>query len=353
MWNIFKFDKFRLVDGKMMRATILGGLLEITFTKRKGKSAIKANWFSKPSASLRPVVYLKINKATDMALICFQRWIDLAHSLNTDFYIICDKSSIIKIIKKKIRFHDTNIRIMASAKNKLTKAITENLTDKFWHNATYAHLTPFLHSKQNNQKSFWNIDADDTFILAPVKQVAEFLKRAETYAEENSIDAFSLDMHTSRMYGIHWSFGITYVRNNVAWLNVFSSEKDGNWKKEYNKYDPNRMNLDWYMSYLRTRHIKNDVFHADNMGFIHDGSYLSNPTGSAVWKYTNGYIEYPILLHVFKCDTLGKVKIWSQSHQLGVFPESSMSDCLANEITSLTKTLQEPNLYNNMMGMKP
>lgn len=279
------------------------------------------------------VFYLKINSNKDYSFKCLQHWLDIIHEYGADFYIVCDKPEIEKSILKECVFYSPDIKFIKSIKNSTLKKIVKNIATKYWINATYAQLTTFFHSRINGIKEFWNVDADDTMILADADSVADLLKKAKCYAENNNIDAFSIDMHTSRSYYRHWSFGVTFVRQEKDWMSLFSEVKDVSWRKEYTIYDKN-MNLDWYMTYLRNN-SKADirVFYAENMEYIHWGSLLFNPIGAAIWKYKQGNILYNIMLDFFHNKELGIVPIDKKSVCVGEISEKNIDSFKENKLT--------------------
>lgn len=257
-------------------------------------------------------VYLKINTKKTHSMLCLEKWIRIFEILNYTIFIICDHNSIKKEILKKIN-KNKNIYIIPSIRNKYLSKITDKIVSQYWKNCTLAQLTCFYHSKIHKINNFWNIDADDTYCCINDKDIANALLSTEKYADDKNINSISLDMHTSRSNGKHWSFGVNYTKNNIDWFNILNNK---NWKieqEQFKKYD-NNINLDWFFTYIRNNKIANiENFYIDNMLFIHFGDFLLNPIGASIWSYKNNKIIYPILKYVFENEKLSEVNICSSS----------------------------------------
>lgn len=294
--------------------------------------------------------YLKINRKDAYAIRCIQHWIDIITELKADFYIICDKPELELEVLKKVRFNNRNIKFIKSIKNKKLKPIVENIATPLWYNATYAHLTSFYHAKKHNIKYFWNIDADDTMFSLYADKVADILKNIKQYARENTIAAFSLDMHTSKTYGKHWSFGICYIDNTIDWIRLFENNKSKNWRNNYIQYD-SQFNLDWFFTYLRDEQVENiKSFYIDNMQFIHFGDFMWNTMDSGVYHFENNKIIYPILLEVFGTRTFGEIPIWSKCVKFN--NNMNKSDCF-NFMYKFQTYLDVPSLPRDNMWLPP
>lgn len=276
-------------------------------------------------AKNKEIFYLKVNRNESYSIRCLQHWIDIINEYRADFYIICDNQDLKQRILKQVRFRDKNIKFLKSIKNNKTKKIVSNIATSLWKNATFAHLTPFYHSRINNITKFWNIDADDTMFALYADKVAQIMKEISSYANNNNLNAFSLDMHTSRTHGKHWSFGITYTQNNIDWFQIFMNNKDTSWRKAYLQYDYN-FNLDWFFTYLRDNNLaQNETFYIDNLLFIHFGDFLYNTIGSGASIYSKKKIKYPILYEIFGAETLGLIDI--NKNIIKFNNDLSLNDC--------------------------
>ena len=305
----------------------------------------KRNYSNNHSAE---TFYLKVNRFDAYVFRCVQHWIDIINELNADFYIICDKPDLEISILSCVRFKNKNIKFLKSIKKPLHK-IVENIATSQWINATYAHLTPFYHAKQHNLNNFWNIDADDTMFSLYADKVANILKRVKIYAEQEHIDAFSLDMHTSRTHGKHWSFGICYVNNtNKDWFKIYNNNKNTEWRNNYLTYDW-QFNLDWFFTYLRDEKIaKIKSFYVDNIQFIHFGDFLWNTIDSGVYHFKNNRIIFPMLLDVFGTAKFGDIPIWSGD--IKIDNDIKANDCF-DFMMKFQTYLEQPSLPRDNMWL--
>lgn len=212
------------------------------------------------------VFYLKVNLDFPFAIRCLQYWLDVISIYRGGVVIVCDKPALKKTILDRCRFKNGLNFIESEISEQ--KHYVENIYSPRWYNAAYAHLTTFYHADKTDVQKYWNIDADDTQFCLPPEKTAEVLKNVENYAEKNSIDAFSLDMHASRTANAHWSFGITYISDNSK-IFALLKNPDADWQS-FKKLD--LYNVDWYMSYLRDKNkIRAESFYLDEMYFIHFG----------------------------------------------------------------------------------
>lgn len=286
--------------------------------------------------------YLKINSADNCSFQCLQHWINIIGWFGGDFYIICDKEDLEKQVYQKIHFDNRNIKFIKSI-HKPIEHIVKNMSTKFWTKATYAHLTAFYHAKKLGLNSFWNIDADDTMFLIEAPRAAQILKNAQNYAQANNITAFSMDMHTSRTHGKHWSFGITYIDSRVDWFEIFNNEKTPEWMNKYiGKYDW-EFNLDWYFTYLRDfKGFKNKTFYVENLHFMHYGDFMLNPISWGISQWKNGKVFYPILKTIFNQDSLAEIPISTESVKVDTLDSEKMSFHYINQYLTFLNNIPEP-----------
>lgn len=274
---------------------------------------IKSNRSYSCDNDFQDVFYLKVNNISNTSIQCIQHWVNIVGWMKADFYFVCDNPLLEQLIYERVHFDNKNIKFIKSVHYPLNR-IVRNLSTSFWKKATYAHLTTFYHAQKNKIRNFWNIDADDTMLLVEAPRAAEILKKAKNYADENNLSAFSLDMHTSRTHGIHWSFGITYTRFNIDWMSIFQNVNDSSWMKNYLGLFDTEMNLDWYLTYLRdVKDVKNSTFYVDNFHFMHYGDFMLNPISWHISHWKNGEVYYPILRHVFNNTDLARIPISTRS----------------------------------------
>jgi hypothetical protein len=256
----------------------------------------------------KPVFYLKINRNDNYAFLCLQHWLYTIEILDADFYIICDKDKLERQILKRIVFKNGDIKFIKSVEKPLCN-IVKNIATKNWVKAAHAHLTTFWHAKRNNIENFWNIDADDTMFLAKPEIVADILKRAQSYADKNDLNTFSLDMWWSRTAQKHWSFGVTYTRQNVDWFEVFNRNQDTNWQNHYREYAC-EFNVDYFFTYLKDfMKLKIETFYVENCYFVHWGDFLTDVIASSICFWENGKLAFPILLKIYEDTSAGIIPI--------------------------------------------
>lgn len=257
---------------------------------------------------IKKAVYLKINRKEEFAYRNLSRWIDIAFLMNADCYILCDDDQICNDIKNKIFLYH-GITFIKSNKEKWSKNVVEHIANRNWVNAAYAHLTTFLHAKENGYDKFWNIDADDTQICLSINRIVESLSCVEEYAELHKINCFSLDMWRTEMEGRHWSFGITYVDGKLDWKEIILSKyKDA----AYRQIDTDgNCNIDWYFTYLKERtQLKIETFYIENMKFIHySNDFFVKPIGSGLYHWKNGKLCFPLLYYGMGIEELGEFNI--------------------------------------------
>ena len=253
--------------------------------------------------------YLKVNRLDGYCFYNLQHWIDIVYQLDYDFYIVCDNIKLENRILRNVVFKDLNIKFIKSIKNRISKKIVKNTASHDWYNAGYAHLTTFLHAKKYNFKEFWNIDADDTMLCMEPKKCCEAIKQAENYAKEKDISAFSLDMWRSITKGEHWSFGVTYIRQNIDYLKIFNEIKNCSWIENY-EFKIKSWNIDLFFNYLKDfKNINLQNFYIENLTFFHFGDFLFNIISSGIYVYKNGCIEFPIIKQIYENDEYSKIPI--------------------------------------------
>ena len=165
--------------------------------------------------------YLKVNRNEGYMVRNLKHWIEsIQCDKNVEYLILCDNQEVKNKILLQIEAVKEENFISSDRTNVEIVEITKNNTSDFWNNASYSHLTTFLDAKKRGLTEFWNIDADDTCFCAEGSRVYEILEKAKKYAVANNMKAFSFDMSRSRRKGTFWSFGITYISNNVDWFEV-------------------------------------------------------------------------------------------------------------------------------------
>ncbi|WP_334083290.1 hypothetical protein [Helicobacter typhlonius] len=241
--------------------------------------------------------YLKVNnnQRATATFECLQHWIDIIDAMNARFIIICDKQLLSLRIYRHIIFHTTDVCIMKSI-TKPFKKIVKHL-DSYWIPAANAHLSTLYHSKIHNIKHFWNIDADDTMICASPKRAAQMLQNVIDYAQNHHLSAFSLDMHSTRLKGKFWSFGVSFMSHNIDWFALLKAhiQEGKNQKLPFGS----TLNLDFVVTYLKDSYnIKCESFYANNLVFLHflkNNDFVRMPIIGSIYYYQNATLHTPIL----------------------------------------------------------
>lgn len=244
--------------------------------------------------------YLKVNRNEGYMIRNLRHWLETVKKFGEgrDYFILCDS----QFLKNKIIQEFSNAypgiedTIIECINNDESSWIIQKVTNERWKMAGYAHISTFIHARNNGYDKFWNIDADDTrFCLSPDRCV-ELLIEAECYAVNNKIDCFSLDMHTSLIgSGKHWSFGITYTNNKLDWLKVMKKTCEENMDSE-----DKCPNFDRFFRYIRnnTNEARIESFYAENMKFFHySNDFFWRLSESALFHWQDGYLTLPLLYY--------------------------------------------------------
>ena len=255
------------------------------------------------------VFYLKVNRMESYTYHNLQHWVRAIELLDIPkVYILCDKDELEKNIVSKVCFNKIKPEFIKSCNTSARlDYIVSNIADEKWTNAAYAHLTTFWHAYENHFEQFWNIDADDTFLCLSPERICELLEKVQLYADENRINAFSLDMWRTREPN-HWTFGITYTDNKVDWLK-YMEQSCGNYKLE--EYTHREKNVDSYFSVLKNiTDLKIETYYFENLRFIHySNDFFRRSIVSGMFHWKEGKLCFPILYYCFGMETLGLLPI--------------------------------------------
>lgn len=325
--------------GSYKQLKLFGNVL-IQYSKFNGKAKVRLFPERKiPSAvhKYNNAMFFKVNRASEYSLTCIKIWMDVAEAMNSLVVIICDNPELEKQIFKNIWFKDPNYQVVTS-KRSIYSSFINNIASKSWKNAACAHLTAFYYARKFGVRKFWSIDADDTMFLCENTKVVKLLNQAMDYAEKKDIDLFSLDMWKSRTYGKHWSWGVTYVRDNGTLYEQLTNEKDAKWVDDYNDmFEPQNANSDWHINSLVKRgfDITIGTFYPKETGFIHWGAHVFNPVGSYVCKWEGEAVSYP-LMKALGVEELSHVPIHKEcvGFDIGV-ARDEMKYCYLNNATWL------------------
>lgn len=160
-----------------------------------------------------------------------------------------------------------NVECIPSARDsEELKYIMDNAIVEGWHPAGYAHLTTFLHARDNGYKNFWNIDADDLQLCAKPRKVAKLLKAVKDYATEHAIDIFSLDAGGKTFSGgMLWNFGVSYAVNPARLLKILKEHcTDDDYLEFFERFGDVK-NVDYFLNFIRLKNLARlEVFYPEN-----------------------------------------------------------------------------------------
>lgn len=292
------------------------------------------------------VFYLKINRPTPVTWHYLKMWLDITQEFpETKTYIICDNPAIQDYIKKAVQYEGYDVEFITSARNsEELRYIVDNAIISRWHLAAYAHLTTFIHARDNGYKNFWNIDADDIGLYAKPRKIAKVLKNVKDYAIEKSFGMFSLDIWRTITQGWHWSFGVVYTNNASNCLELMKSHcKDKELFKRYGNVSCG-LNLDCYCSYLKeigTTRI--ETFCIENLRVIHNSNDVyHSPIYGGLRHWKNGRLYLDVLCNAFAMGEAGSLPVPKDiiNFDVGITEIESIS-CLKNKCTDYSVTTAE------------
>lgn len=302
---MFKKIKINYTKGKLRQIRFFDiPLVQYELTNERKLKNVVFPLFRKPKTE-RPVAYLKINsKNWRYAIFCMHHWINIVTEMGCDFYILCDDINIEYKLLSEIPFQTSNIKFLRSDRHTFKKYI-KNICAKRWVNAGYSHLTTYLHAKKYGIKEFWNIDGDDTSFFEEPQVIAKALLKAEEIARQKNYHAFSLDMHRTSFYGLHWTFGVTFTRDYYDLFEILKRLKNDEWKKIYYNcvLDSPALdsNLDSFFTYLKDKNKLNlGTFNINDIYFMHWGICNTLEFFKMLQIVQNGNMLYPIASYVDK-----------------------------------------------------
>lgn len=265
------------------------------------------------------IFYLKVNREENYTFRNLQQWINITNLIeNSKVYIMCDKKTLRENILKRINLSGSNYEFLETCfDSKELKYIVDYITDDYWTNAGYAHLSTFLHAKEQKAKEFWNIDADDTSFCLEANRVKELLEKVSKYAKRKKIHAFSLDMWRSREKGEHWSFGITYIDNSINWLEIMRK----NCTSKILKDDVRQpKNADGFFTFLKDNtDVSIQTYYFENLRFIHySDDFFKRSVSSGMFHWKRKKVYFPILIYCFNLKSLGIIDIPSDIIKLSI-----------------------------------
>jgi hypothetical protein len=85
--------------------------------------------------------YLKVNRDIDYTYVCLQWWIDVAKSMQSSYYIICDKEKLRLKITEKCKLYDDKELVFIESDTQRAGDLSSAVTKASWKKASDAHLT--------------------------------------------------------------------------------------------------------------------------------------------------------------------------------------------------------------------
>lgn len=315
--EIIKKVKINLINRSSIKRVYLFGRAIYQYSKQNGKK--KRQWVKsiRPSSQQR-VFYLKVHRVHSTSFLCIQHWLDIAHELNAFCYFVCDNKEMEIAIYEKNLFHNDRFRFISSDQKTLKPVIEKLLHDgeDKWKRIAAAMLTPFVHADEHNYCSSYNIDADDIEILLRPELIAKAFIKAENYATENNLNCFNLDMFVSKTFGVHWSFGVVYVRTPKTCLEVIKNNT--NWrenkklikKHQIDYLDEFWFNVDWLFTFLRdTKQLKLETFYIEKAYVVHMPDIILEHEWAFFFQWNNQKINHPVLLDLYNDQRWGALPI--------------------------------------------
>ena len=293
------------------------------------------------------VFYLKINRHTPTTWHYLKMWLDIAEQFPVfKIYIICDNPNLQTFVTNRIRqdVSDYDVEFITSARDsEELKYIVDNAIIPHWKAAAYAHLTTFIHARDNGYKNFWNIDADDIGLYAKPRKIAKLLKNVKDCAKEKSFLMLSLDIWRTTTQGGHWSFGVVYTDDAANVLELMKTHcKDSELFEKYGKVSCG-LNLDCYCSYLKDAGAQGiETFCAENLRVIHDiVNVYQNPTYGGIRYWKGGRLYFDILCNAFGMGEAGSMPVYKDilNFDFGITEIESINylknRCAASAVTKL------------------
>ena len=363
--------KIRFVNGDKIRRFYVFNKPLFQYMRKNGRLKIEMCKKRKPKPGQR-VFYLKVHRVHQTSFDCIQHWLDIIARMDAFVYFVCDNKQMWKgIFKKPCFFYNQDFDFIKSDRKTLKKEIPlilhNVIRQKLWHRIAYSMMTPFVHAAKHNYSRTYNIDADDIMILTKPELIAEGLKKAEFYAEENDLDCFNFDMFVSKSFGVHWSFGIVYVRKPQKCLDII--KENIGWRyneyliKKYSTYYVNEFNfnVDWLFTFLRdTQQLNLKTFYIEGSMVIHMPDIAISRHWAFVLKWKDGTLYLPVLERLYNDKTWRNIPIFKNCIKIDIgLTDECVSDFL-NEFymtdyvfeNSILNIAKERRLISNTMYQK-
>lgn len=259
------------------------------------------------------VFYLKINQNNAVTWRYLKMWLDIVQQFpDAKTYIVCDNPNLQAFVTAQNQNGIYVYEFMTSAKNSGDlNYIVDNAIPKNFHNPAYAHLTTFLHARDNGFKSFWNIDADDMGLYAKPRKIAKLFKTVEEYATAHGINCFSLDAAGKTFSsGNVWNFGISYTDNSINWIDILKEHCTDTEKEDHFKKFGDVKTIDWFFNYLRSiQAAQIETFYVENLYMTHHNISEYDIPLWGVRYWSDCKCHWPLLIEDFGMGDTGSLNI--------------------------------------------
>jgi hypothetical protein len=240
-----------------------------------------------------PVILKGIRESEDSRL-CIKNWIQLFSSQPQHYsiYFLTENVSVmhyVKSIKSDVNICQTPKSIRDFLRNKVSSFE--------WVNNAASHLTCYQIALSTQSNYFWAIDADDMMLLGFSDFILKKLQVVEKIAESGNLDGISADIYYS-IYNKHWSFGISFLRNNgnrIAQLISQNNLNEISCRLKERGLNERLISIDQHFDFLRDKEILN------LRSFVIDGIYLIHPHNSVpalykcIYRWTDGkFWDHPL-----------------------------------------------------------
>ena len=338
--RIIKKLRINFCNGDVVRRFYIFGKPVIEYKKTGHKRKWQLYHMPKPYKGQR-VFYLKINRIHQTSFDCIQQWMDIVEKMDGFCYFVCDNKQMeYNVFTKPCWFHNKKFAFIPSDRKTLRselKRILHNVErEKLWRRIASSMMTPFIHAAKHNYTRSYNIDADDIMLLAKSDALAKAFIKAEEYAEQHDLDCFNLDMFVSKTFGVHWSFGVVYVRKPQKCIGMVV--KNTNWRENTTLIEQYKcvylkhfnFNVDWLFTFLRdTKQLNLKTFYIENAMVVHMPDIAISRHWAFMFQWRNNNINFPILRYLYADEIWQTLPIYKECVQINIgLSEKSYTDFL-------------------------
>lgn len=307
--KLFKKIKIKFVDGSVIRRIFIFEKPVFDIIKNNRKLKIKLANQDKPKSKDQSIFYLKVNRIHKTSFDCLQHWMAVANKMpgGAFCYIVCDNKKFeYSMYENPCYFYPGSFKVIKSDRKQLNNEVSRLFSGTersgLWQRIALSMMTPFVHADKNGFTKSYNIDADDIMILARPEYIASALTKMEKYASDNDYDSVNLDMFVSKSFGVHWSFGLVFMKNPAKCLKAFKENIE--WKNDLERISRYKIayvndfnyNVDWLFTFLRDSHqLKLSTFAIKNALVIHMPDIAISRHWAFVFQWKTDKIYFPII----------------------------------------------------------